>query len=64
MRVCSAELFVYMLMVDHVIPVHTAGRGLQVGRTVHMAYSKSMEVIGDCGSIVESKTFVQLQPVG
>src|SRR6185312_5760514 len=63
MRILAAQLLVHPRVVDHVIPVHTAWRRLQIGRAVHMRNTQPMQIIRNPGRVFKGEPFVQLQPV-
>ena len=60
----AAELAVQPAVVDDVVAVGAAGRGLQHRRAVQVADAKLGQVAGDGRGVVEGEARVQLHPVG
>jgi len=51
----AAEVLIDAVIIDHVVTVFAAGRGLQVWGTVNMRDPKFTEIIGHGGGVIESE---------
>ena len=60
----APELLVHPSGVDHVVPVRTSGRGLEVGRRVEVTHAEETEVLGDLRGAGKSPFRPQLDAVG
>lgn len=59
-----AELFIYLIVINDVVPMHAARRSLQVGRTVNVRDAELFQITCDCDRVIKSEARMQLQPVG
>ncbi len=59
----TAQFRIHTLMIDHIIAMHTARRGLQIGRAIHVRHAKVAQIVRDAGGIVEGEIFMQLQSI-
>src|SRR6266704_2773911 len=64
MRIGAAEFGVELAVVDDVIAVRAAGRGLQVRRAIEMADAQVSEIADDGRGIIEGEARMQLDTVG
>jgi hypothetical protein len=60
---CASKLFIDGTVVDDIVTVHAAGRGLEIRRTVDVADAERLEVLRGGRGVVEGETFVQLQSI-
>jgi hypothetical protein len=59
----AAQFIVHPLVVDHVIPVHASGDGLQVGGTVNVRNAEGFQVGRRIGRVIKCKVFMELETV-
>jgi len=64
MGLLPAEVTVDFVMVDNVVAVGTAGRGLQIGRAVEMTHTQFGQIAGGGSGIVKSETGGKLDAIG
>jgi hypothetical protein len=63
MRILAAQLFVHPMMIYYVVAMSAAGSGLQIRRTVDMAYAKIMKIFCYGRRILECEIAMQLDAV-
>ena len=63
MSFSAAEFFIHFVMIDYVVSVPAAGRGLQIGRAVNMRDAQLAKIIRYGRGRIESKIRMQLQPI-
>jgi hypothetical protein len=62
-RIFAAQFFVHPMMIYHVVAVSAAGSGLQIWRTVDMAYAEIVQIFRYRRRILEGEIAVQLDAV-
>lgn len=63
MRLRATQFVIYLVVIDYVVTVDAAGRGLQIWRAVDMRYAQFVQISGDRGRIVKSEVCMQLQTI-